>query len=119
MIAPYARQCHLLQELLNKASDGAPPTSAAQQVEIGTVEYFQGREKKIIIMSCVRTGDSMGFLSDHRRLNVALSRAQCGMIVIGNFRLMQKDRKWREVIELAYDKNCVVQSAPAVGMAAQ
>ncbi len=54
--------------------------------EVSTVDSFQGREKKIIIISLTRSNQKkdIGFLSETRRMNVAMTRAQEKLIVIGN-----------------------------------
>jgi len=75
VIVPYAAQVRLLRSRLNL--DG---------IEIDTVDGFQGREKEVVILSFVRSNDKreIGFLSDTRRTNVALTRARRGLIVIGD-----------------------------------
>lgn len=57
-----------------------------QDIEVNTVDAYQGRERDIIIYSVVRSNPKakIGFLRDERRLNVALSRARELLIIIGD-----------------------------------
>jgi superfamily I DNA and/or RNA helicase len=53
-------------------------------VDVITVDSMQGREADVVVLSCVRTGDNIGFLKDHKRLNVALSRAKEILYIVGD-----------------------------------
>ena len=52
--------------------------------KVDTVDGFQGSERDVIIISCVRTSQGIGFLHSRERLNVALTRARLCLIVIGD-----------------------------------
>ena len=67
---------------------------------MASVDAFQGREKQFIILTCVRSNErqGIGFLNDPRRLNVALTRARCGLIVIGNARVLSKQPLWNNLL---------------------
>lgn len=68
-------------------------------IDFNTVDGFQGQEKDIIILSCVRGGKgTVGFLSDRRRVNVALTRAKSNMFVIGNAEHLRNDRLWGQLV---------------------
>ncbi|MDE2510909.1 MAG: AAA family ATPase, partial [Elusimicrobia bacterium] len=75
ILTPYVAQAKLLKTLARDPG-----------LEIGSVDGFQGREKEAVILSLVRSneGGQIGFLSDMRRLNVAITRARRCLIVIGD-----------------------------------
>jgi superfamily I DNA and/or RNA helicase len=70
-------------------------------LELNTVDAFQGREKDIVVISCVRANDlgSIGFLSDTRRMNVAITRARYGLFIIGNATTLRSNRDWNDLIQ--------------------
>ena len=71
IISPYKAQCNYLCKL-------------DKNLIIHTVDSFQGREADAIILTTVRTGNTMGFWNDYRRLNVALTRAKHCLRIIGH-----------------------------------
>jgi len=75
VISPYSAQVRLLRERLQQP-----------EMEIDSVDGFQGREKEAVIVSLVRSNreGEIGFLKDVRRMNVALTRARRKLIVIGD-----------------------------------
>ena len=77
-------------------------------VEVGTVDGFQGREKEAIIISFVRSNDNneIGFLSESRRTNVAISRARrhCCLIFDSSTLSSAKDEYLQKLIDYCY--NC-------------
>jgi superfamily I DNA and/or RNA helicase len=90
VITPYGAQVRLLRELLRATS-----------VEVDTVDGFQGREKEAVIVSFVRanTRGEIGFLSDVRRINVALTRARRKLILIGEAATLSQHPFYRRLID--------------------
>lgn len=84
VISPYSAQVAAVKKLLAKDFDG--------KVEVSTIDGFQGREKEAIIVSLVRLNDrkEIGFLSDSRRLNVAMTRPKRHLCIIGDMELLSE-----------------------------
>jgi ATP-dependent RNA/DNA helicase IGHMBP2 len=82
VIAPYSAQGKLLRNLIQVPG-----------LEIDSVDGFQGREKEAVVISLVRSNPrgEIGFLSDVRRMNVALTRARRKLIVIGDSATLSSD----------------------------
>ena len=79
------------------------------ELEIGTVDAYQGREKLIIIISTVRSQTkTVGFLKNEKRLNVALTRAKALLIVIGNYETLSKDKMWSKFLDYCQKHNAIV-----------
>jgi len=83
----------LFREKISLASD------QLKSVQISTVDAFQGGEKEIILLSCVRSRH-IGFIDCPRRTNVALSRAKRHLIIAGNYNLLKNNKVWGGVIEI-------------------
>ncbi|BFZ18502.1 hypothetical protein BsWGS_21541 [Bradybaena similaris] len=79
VISPYRSQVRLIKEKILGCGD-------VMNVEVNTVDQYQGRDKSIIAVSFVRSqGEGAGeLLKDLRRLNVALTRARHKLILVGN-----------------------------------
>lgn len=100
IITFYKAQAVLIQEKLGKIFPG---------VKVNTVDSFQGDENDIILISCVRSNPAgnIGFVNDFRRLNVALTRAKHGLMIIGNAATLDNgERDLALLVKDAREREC-------------
>uniref|UniRef100_F7B667 5'-3' DNA helicase ZGRF1 n=1 Tax=Equus caballus TaxID=9796 RepID=F7B667_HORSE len=95
VITLYKSQMYKLCHLLSAVDFDHPHLKA---VQVSTVDAFQGAEKEIIILSCVRTRQ-VGFIDSEKRMNVALTRGRRHLLIVGNLACLRKNRLWGRVIQ--------------------
>jgi superfamily I DNA and/or RNA helicase len=98
VITPYAGQVRTIRDQMPES---------LHSVEVRTVDGYQGREKEVIVFSCVRSNKdgNIGFLSDARRLNVALTRAKRGLVVVGDPDTLRCDVNWEAWLKHIRSRN--------------
>ena len=104
VVTPYNGQVRLINDLFSDLS--SDPDAPLRRVEVRSVDGYQGREKEIIVLSCVRANDTgeVGFLRDWRRLNVALTRARRGLVVVGHAQTLRHDETWAAWLDWVADR---------------
>ena len=111
VITPYEGQRAHVVSYMQRA--GPLKKDLYDQVEVASVDSYQGREKDFIILSCVRSNEHLGigFLSDPRRLNVALTRARLGCVILGNPRSLSRHGLWHELLSHFKKSGCMVEGS--------
>ncbi|XP_059487209.1 regulator of nonsense transcripts 1 [Neocloeon triangulifer] len=109
IITPYEGQRAYLVQYMQY--QGSLHSKLYQEIEVASVDAFQGREKDLIIMSCVRSNEhqGIGFLNDPRRLNVALTRAKYGIIIVGNPKILSKQPLWNNLLNFYKEHKVLVE----------
>jgi len=109
VITPYEGQRFYVVNLMRRS--GSLRAELYDEIEVASVDSFQGREKDFIILSCVRSNDhqGIGFLNDPRRLNVALTRARYGLVILGNPKVLSKQPLWNNLLCHFKENNCLVE----------
>lgn len=107
IISPYAQQVRYIKEQLEVEAD-----LHAMDIEVNSIDGFQGQEKDIILLSLVRSNENgeIGFLADQRRLNVALTRARQKVVLIGDIATLCTNSTFNNLIE-HIEQHGVYQSA--------
>ncbi len=98
VISPYRAQVQLLRRLIKKKEFFKPYRGL---ISVNTVDGFQGQERDIIVISLVRANadGQIGFLSDLRRMNVAITRARMKLIILGDVQTMTRHPFYKQLYE--------------------
>jgi senataxin len=103
IITPYKLQLKCLQREFEEVMK----TEEGKDIYINTVDAFQGQERDVIIMSCVRASNhGVGFVADIRRMNVALTRAKRALWVVGNANALVQSEDWAALVADAKARKC-------------
>jgi ATP-dependent RNA/DNA helicase IGHMBP2 len=83
VISPYSKQVTILQEQISQIESLKKYT---HKISVNTIDSFQGQERDMVYISMTRSNDegTIGFLSDIRRMNVAMTRARKKLVVVGD-----------------------------------
>ncbi|KAG8685962.1 hypothetical protein FRC08_012826 [Ceratobasidium sp. 394] len=99
IVTPYRAQVRKIRQLLHEIG--------TNDIDVGSVENFQGQERQVIILSTVRSNQdflnfdlkhTLGFVANERRLNVAITRAQALLIIIGDPMVLGLDPLWPRLL---------------------
>ncbi|XP_067933696.1 RNA helicase Mov10l1-like isoform X2 [Watersipora subatra] len=113
VITPYRKQVEKIRQLMDCVG-------ISRDVKVGSVEEFQGQERMAILVSTVRSRpdeldtlgrkshESLGFLSNCKRFNVTISRAQGLLVVVGNPTVLGQDEYWKKLIDYSYMNGCYI-----------
>jgi helicase MOV-10 len=107
VITPYNRQAHKIGTALKlKGISG---------VKVGSVETFQGQERRVIVISTVRAENdlvefdrkyNLGFVANEKRFNVAITRAKALLIVIGHPKVLATDKaRWLPLLRFCKEND--------------
>lgn len=93
VITPYQAQLKEISKSISKLTE---------KIEVKSVDGFQGKEKEIIIISCVRSKSktgTIGFLSNSKRINVAITRAKKALYIVGDVDSLKRNPTWNKLIQ--------------------
>ncbi|XP_048873880.1 putative helicase mov-10-B.1 isoform X2 [Brienomyrus brachyistius] len=114
IIAPYRKQVQKIKRAITVTDRELSKLKDIKDLKVGSVEEFQGQERKVIMISTVRSDTNhikmdhefqIGFLSNEKRFNVAVTRAKALLIVVGNPIVLNKDPIWKRFIQYCTDEH--------------
>jgi len=119
IIAFYRSQLAMLRQSLSSAYTQTQSSELGGQgctgVELHTADKFQGRDKEVVLVSCVRSNENgiVGdLLKDRRRVNVALTRARSKLVILGSEKTLSSNELLRDMVALCREKDWVLDLQP-------
>uniref|UniRef100_A0A3Q3WG00 RNA helicase n=1 Tax=Mola mola TaxID=94237 RepID=A0A3Q3WG00_MOLML len=112
IIAPYRKQVQKIRKALERIGKDLK-LKDIMTLKVGSVEEFQGQERRVIIVCTVRSSPdyteidkqfNLGFVKNEKRFNVAVTRAKALLIVVGNPRILNTDPTWARFIQYCKDE---------------
>lgn len=112
IIAPYRKQVEKIRKAI-KMHRELKSCLGIEELKVGSVEEFQGQERKVIILSTVRSDKkhiildetfNIGFLKNEKRFNVAVTRAKSLLIMVGNPIILRTDATWGRFINYCIEE---------------
>jgi helicase MOV-10 len=98
VVSPYKYQAESIRQRLNN-----------KEITVETVEKYQGSERRVIIISTVRTSGKLGFMADNLRFNTAITRAKHLLIVVGNVNSLSTQKSWKRFIDYCGENGSMVK----------
>ncbi|CAL1606225.1 unnamed protein product [Knipowitschia caucasica] len=114
IIAPYRKQVQKIRKALQIVEKEMEELKipSLNSLKVGSVEEFQGQERRVIMVSTVRSSSNyaefdkkfkLGFLRNCKRFNVAVTRAKALLIVVGNPLVLRSDTTWERFLQYCQD----------------
>lgn len=100
VVSPYKQQVELLKISIN---ENEVLKACGDKISVNTIDSFQGQERDMVYISLVRSNPTgtIGFLSDTRRMNVAMTRARKKLVVVGDSSTLSKSKFYNDFIAYA------------------
>ncbi|HJW17397.1 MAG TPA: AAA domain-containing protein [Flavisolibacter sp.] len=109
VISPYKHQVETLREAVKEGSEW---NDYREYITVNTIDSFQGQERDAIFISMTRSNaDSIiGFLSEIRRMNVAMTRARKKLVVVGDSATLSQSAFYADFIAYAQQENAYISA---------
>ncbi|XP_074833527.1 helicase MOV-10 isoform X2 [Carettochelys insculpta] len=113
IISPYRKQVEKIRLAITQKDPELKQLPDIKKLKVGSVEEFQGQERRVLLVSTVRSGAEylsvdekfkLGFLKNPKRFNVAITRAKALLIIVGNPAVLSKDPHWGTFLKYCREK---------------